>query len=158
MNAGAAIASGDVLCFLHADTQLPEQALADINNAIQSGGRWGRFDIRLSGGHWMFRIIERLINWRSAITGIATGDQGIFVRRSLFQSLNGYADIPLMEDVELSRRLRRLARPALIHRPLITSSRRWEENGIIRTIFLMWGLRLAYFVGVPPHVLAKLYR
>lgn len=158
MNAGAAHASGDILLFLHADSQLPDDAIARVSDAVASGARWGRFDIRLSGSHWSFRIIERMINWRSCLSGIATGDQAIFVRRELFESLGGYADIPLMEDVEISKRLKRLAPPCCIHHPLTTSSRRWEHFGILRTIVLMWQMRLAYFLGVSPESLARRYR
>lgn len=158
MNAGAARATGEVLLFLHADSQLPRDALSLVEQAIASGAVWGRFDLRLSGRHWMLRIIERLINWRSCLSGIATGDQAIFLRRALFESLGGYAEIPLMEDVELCKRLRRLAYPHCIHAPLITSSRRWEHYGILRTILLMWQMRLAYFLGASPHSLARRYR
>ncbi len=158
MNAGAAVATGDILLFLHADTQLPGDGIALIKKAIANGSVWGRFDLRLSGHHWLLRIVERLINWRSCLSGIATGDQGIFLRRETFDSLRGYAEIPLMEDVELSRRLKQLARPHCIHQPLITSSRRWEHYGIVRTIVLMWQMRLAYFLGASPESLALRYR
>ncbi|MEN8169608.1 MAG: TIGR04283 family arsenosugar biosynthesis glycosyltransferase [Pseudomonadota bacterium] len=158
MNAGAAAATGNILFFLHADTELPTYAFQLIEDAIANGALWGRFDLRLSSSHWLLRIVERMINWRSYLNGIATGDQGIFLRRDLFESLGGYADIPLMEDVELSKRLKRQARPCCIHQPLITSSRRWEQFGILRTIVLMWQMRLAYFLGVSPESLARRYR
>jgi rSAM/selenodomain-associated transferase 2 len=158
MNAGAAGASGDILLFLHADTRLPANALALIESVVSATRPWGRFDLRLSGHHWLLRIVERMINWRSAVSGIATGDQALFVRRDLFESLGGYARIPLMEDVELSTRLRSLARPCRIRQPLTTSSRRWEKHGIVRTILLMWQMRLAYYWGTPVEVLAQRYR
>ncbi len=159
MNQGAAIASGDVLCFIHADTLCPEnfdQLLSDT--LCQSRKIWGRFDIRLSGSFWFFRVIEWLMNKRSCLTGIATGDQGIFICRNIFKKISGYADIPLMEDIEISKRLRRISRPECIsHGRLITSSRRWENNGIARTILLMWSLRLRYFLGSSATRLAQEY-
>ncbi len=156
MNAGAAAATGEVLLFLHADTRLPATALNDIAQALRTSV-WGRFDVRLSGRAWPLRIIERLMNWRSCLTGMATGDQAIFVRRAVFEQVGGYPDVPLMEDLELSRRLKRLSRPACVRAPVITSSRRWEEQGILRTVLLMWSLRLAWFLGVPPGRLARIY-
>ena len=158
MNAGAAAASGDILLFLHADSQLPANAFQLVEDAIARGELWGRFDLRLSGKHWLFRVVERLINWRSCLSGIATGDQAIFLRRETFESLGGYAEIPLMEDVDLSKRLKRLAAPCCIRQPLTTSSRRWEHHGIVRTILLMWQMRLAYFLGASPESLAQRYR
>lgn len=158
MNAGAALASGDILLFLHADSQLPANAMGRIESVVSTERPWGRFDVRLSGSHTLLRIVERMINWRSALSGIATGDQAIFVRRDLFETLGGYAEIPLMEDVELSKRLRAHTRPCRIRQPIITSSRRWEHYGIVRTIFLMWQMRLAYFLGTPAELLAQRYR
>jgi rSAM/selenodomain-associated transferase 2 len=158
MNAGAAGARGDILLFLHADSRLPVDATALIESVVTAHRPWGRFDLRLSGRHWLLRIVERMINWRSALSGIATGDQAIFVRRDLFERVGGYAELPLMEDVELSRRLRVLARPCRIRQPLLTSSRRWEHHGMVRTIVLMWWLRLAYFFGASPETLARRYR
>ncbi|MDH5545553.1 MAG: TIGR04283 family arsenosugar biosynthesis glycosyltransferase [Gammaproteobacteria bacterium] len=158
MNTGASKASGDIILFLHADTQLPNHAVNIVCNGLEQTGRnWGRFDVRLSGSHWLLRIVEMLMNIRSRFSGIATGDQAIFVRRSLFQQLKGYAEIPLMEDIELSRRLKRISRPYCISQALTTSSRRWERRGIARTILLMWRLRLAYFLGVSPERLARQY-
>jgi len=158
MNAGAARAKGDVLLFLHADTSLPDEAQTLIVSKISAQRPWGRFDVRLSGSQKMFRVIERLMNWRSCLTGIATGDQGIFVLRSRFEALGGFPDQPLMEDIELSKRLKKQARPICIHIPLITSSRRWEQRGIFTTILLMWRLRLLYWLGVDANKLARLYR
>ena len=156
MNAGAAIASGDVLLFLHADTRLPETALHDIVQALRASV-WGRFDVRLSGRAWPLRIVEWSMNRRSCLTGMATGDQAIFVTRDAFTRVGGFPELPLMEDLELSRRLKRLSRPACVPAPVITSSRRWEEKGILRTVLLMWSLRLAWFLGVSPRRLARIY-
>jgi rSAM/selenodomain-associated transferase 2 len=158
MNRGADVASGDVLLFLHADTQLPDQALSEIEAALDSGSQWGRFDVRLSGDHSMLCIIERMMNWRSSVTGIATGDQAIFVMKTIFYQAGAFPEIALMEDIELSRRLKRFGRPACIKPPVITSSRRWEQGGIFATVLLMWRLRLAYFLGASPEDLAKRYR
>jgi rSAM/selenodomain-associated transferase 2 len=158
MNLGASVANGETLWFLHADSQVNLEMAQAMQRAISQGARWGRFDIRLSGRHFLLRLVERMMNWRSSRSGIATGDQGIFVQRSLFESIGGYPDQVLMEDVEISRRLKRHAQPVCLHQRLVTSSRRWERRGILRTIFLMWGLRLAYWLGVSPSRLARLYR
>ncbi len=159
MNMGAEVASGEVLLFLHADTLLPDGADTIILVALAQQYRWGRFDVRLSGHHWLLRVVERMMNWRSCVSGIATGDQGIFVERDLFIQLGGFPQIPLMEDLALSRRLKgAVGRPACIRTPLVTSSRRWEQYGIVRTIILMWRLRLAWFLGVSAQRLARQYR
>ncbi|MCL6414432.1 TIGR04283 family arsenosugar biosynthesis glycosyltransferase [Aestuariirhabdus sp. Z084] len=157
MMAGANLAEGDVLLFLHADTRLPSDAEALLQAASHEGS-WGRFDVRLSGQHWMFPIIAWFMNHRSRLTGIATGDQAIFVRRSLFLAMGGFANIPLMEDVELCKRLKVHSPPVCIDTPLETSSRRWQSAGVFRTIFLMWKLRLLYFLGVSTQSLARQYR
>jgi rSAM/selenodomain-associated transferase 2 len=157
-NAGADAAKGDVLWFLHADSGVPVDARAQIQHAIDQGSRWGRFDVRLSGGHPMFRVIEWMMNQRSHLTGICTGDQGIFVRRELFCEIGGFADMPLMEDIEFSKRLKqRNISPCRVRSRLKTSSRRWQENGIVRTILLMWSLRLRYFLGASPQTLVARY-
>jgi len=156
MNAGARHAWGDTLLFLHADTLLPDDGIVRISNALIKR-KWGRFNIRLSGRHPLFRIIERMINWRSCISGIATGDQAIFLSKALFMELGGYADIPLMEDIEFSKRLKAYGRPACIHSPVITSSRRWETKGIIKTVIQMWRLRWAFYRGVSAEQLAQEY-
>lgn len=159
MNAGAAQARGEVLWFVHADSRLPEAADQLISAALARSGRcWGRFDLRIDGQPWLLQVVARLINWRSRLTGIATGDQGIFVRRSTFEALGGYADLPLMEDVELCTRLRRLSRPACIAQRLTTSGRRWQQRGVWRTIFLMWRLRWAYWRGRPIEQIAEAYK
>ena len=163
MNAGADAATGSLLCFLHADSQLSRtffDSLVDMLALIQqkdSKELWGRFDIALSSTNWKFRIIEWLINLRSRISGIATGDQAIFVSRSLFDRIDGFAEIPLMEDVDLSRRLKDICSPHCLKTQVQTSSRRWEENGVIKTVLLMWGLRFAYWLGVSPNELALYY-
>jgi rSAM/selenodomain-associated transferase 2 len=157
MNQGAAAATGDVLWFLHLDTLLYPGADGDLLAAIGSGQVWGRFDVRLSGQARVFRVIETLMNARSHLTGIATGDQGIFVSRTLFEGVGGYPDIPLMEDIALSRRLKGHRRPIRIRRRLETSSRRWEARGVWRTVGLMWWLRLAYALGASPGWLARRY-
>jgi rSAM/selenodomain-associated transferase 2 len=160
MNRGARAANGSLLWFLHADTRIPMQAAEEIIKAIGAKGsyRWGRFDVRLSGDHWLLRLIARMMNLRSRLTGIATGDQGIFIQQGLFKSIGGYSEIPLMEDIDLSKRLKSLAAPYCSPECLVTSSRRWEANGIVRTILLMWYLRLGYFFGRSPERLAGIYR
>ncbi len=156
MNAGAAAAHGDVLLFVHADTQLPDDFAALLQAAVQHAD-WGRFDVRLAPSSFLLRWVARLMNWRSRLTRIATGDQAIFVRRELFTLLGGYAPIPLMEDIELCQRLKRSGRFAAIGTPLITSSRRWLKHGTLRTIGLMWSLRLRYWLGADPAALAARY-
>jgi rSAM/selenodomain-associated transferase 2 len=157
MNTGAAVASGEVLTFVHADTRLPEDAETAIEAALRTARPWGRFDVRLSGEHRLLRVVERLMNLRSCLQGIATGDQAMFVRRDLFEALSGFPAQPLMEDLALSKALRRHARPACLHQTVVTSSRRWEENGVLRTIVLMWWLRARYALGTPAEHLARAY-
>ena len=158
MNVGAKQASGDILWFLHADTLVPDNAIQLILGALENQkNQWGRFDIRLSGKQPLLRLVEGLMNLRSRITGIATGDQGIFVRREVFESVGGFAPIPLMEDLDFSKRLKKHSPPCCLDTKLITSSRRWEQNGILRTIFLMWRLRLAYTLGARPEKLVDHY-
>jgi len=157
MNAGAQHATGRILLFLHIDTLLPDQAYQLILGAMELPHVWGRFDVKLSGDHFLFRLIELMMNLRSGLTGIATGDQGIFVTRNAFDQVNGFPDYPLMEDVEISKRLRKLAFPICLKARATTSSRRWESNGIVRTIVQMWWLRFLYFLGTHPRVLVKQY-
>jgi rSAM/selenodomain-associated transferase 2 len=158
MNAGAAASSSDALLFVHADTVLPVDALSRVRDAILRGAVWGRFDVRLSGAAAAFRVIERAMNWRSTLTGIATGDQTVFVRRDVFKMLGGFAPIALMEDIEFSSRLKWVARPFRIRAAVTTSSRRWERGGILRTVVTMWLLRSLYACGASPRFLARWYR
>ena len=157
MNIGAQAARGRVLWFVHADTRVPDKAAPVIIESVAHAAGWGRFDVRLSGDRLLLRLVERMMNWRSRFTGIATGDQGIFVTRELFERVGGFTAMPLMEDIDLSRRLKREQRPLCLRDTLTSSSRRWEQKGIVRTIALMWVLRLAYFLGVPPARLAMHY-
>ncbi len=162
MNAGAAAAGAgagaDALLFLHADTQLPDGADHLVRRALMAGALWGRFDVRISGRPWMLRVVAAMMNLRSRWSGIATGDQAIFVTRAAFERVDGFPDQPLMEDVELSRRLRALGRPACLTERVTTSGRRWETRGVWSTIFLMWRLRWRYWRGVPAQALAQAYR
>lgn len=160
MNAGVRAARGDVLWFVHADTTVNANSHEVLLAAMAARPKqWGHFDVRLSGEARMLRLVERLMNGRSRLTGITTGDQGIFIHRETFERVGGFADIPLMEDIEISRRLKRAAgRPLCLNHKLVTSSRRWETRGILRTILLMWRLRLVYALGADPAVLARQYR
>lgn len=158
MNAGAAAAGGDVLLFLHADTVLPPDADRMILDGLaRPGAVWGRFDVAIEGRHRLLPVVAAMMNRRSRLTGIATGDQAIFVRRDAFQAAGAYPDIPLMEDIALSRALRRVAPPLCLRARVATSGRRWEKNGVLRTILLMWRLRLAYWLGADPVRLAVAY-
>lgn len=158
MNTGAAEARGAALWFLHADSRIPIDADSHIAAALAQRP-WGRFDVSLSGEHPALKTVETLMNLRSRLTGIATGDQGLFVRSETFRTIGGFAPIPLMEDIDLSRRLKRTAgRPACVRERLVTSSRRWERRGIVRTVVLMWWLRAAHALGVGPQRLARWYR
>lgn len=157
MNNGARYATGDILIFLHADTYLPENALQLIQQKINTTSQWGRFDIQLSGNSFMLKVIAQMMNWRSRLTGIATGDQVIFVTRLAFQTVGQYPEISLMEDIALCKALKKISRPVCLKNKVISSGRRWEHNGIYRTILLMWSLRLRYFFGTDPKILAFLY-
>jgi rSAM/selenodomain-associated transferase 2 len=153
MNAGARAAGADRFVFLHADTRLPPHADALILSALEHA-RWGRFDVEIEGRHPLLKMIACAINLRSRLTGIATGDQAIFVRRDAF---SGFPEIPLMEDVAFSRAMKRAGRPACVRSRVVTSGRRWESRGVLRTIVLMWRLRLLYALGVAPQRLARKY-
>ena len=163
MNAGASAAHGDALLFLHADTRLPLCAGCAIEAAIKPGGRtdefaWGHFAVRIDGRLFMLRVVARLMNWRSRLTGIATGDQAMFMTRRAFEAVGGFPDQPLMEDIEMSKRLLALSRPICLMARVVTSGRRWETHGVWRTIWLMWRLRWSYWRGVPASELARSYR
>lgn len=159
MNAGAIRAGeADTLVFLHADTRLPGDADRLVAGAIEGGARWGRFEVRIDGRSPWLAVVAALMNLRSRLTGICTGDQALFVDRRFFEDLRGYADVPLMEDVEFCRRALALAPPAVIGRPVITSGRRWERRGVWRTIWLMWSLRWRYWRGEDPAALVREYR
>jgi rSAM/selenodomain-associated transferase 2 len=158
MNAGAALARGDVLIFLHADTRLPDNADALVRAGLERSRRaWGRFDIAIVGRSPLLALVARTINLRSRLSGIATGDQAMFVTRDVFARVGGFPDIALMEDVALSGALKRVSRPLCIATKVTTSGRRWEQHGVLRTVVLMWRLRLAYFLGAQPAALARRY-
>lgn len=157
MNAGARQAAGAVLLFLHADTQLPPGADQLVDSAIAGGAAWGRFDVRIDSPRPLLRLVSALMNLRSRATGIATGDQAIFVRRDAFDAAGGFPDLPLMEDIALSGLLRRGAAPACLRARVLTSARRWERHGVLRTIVLMWSLRLRWFLGADAQRLADRY-
>ncbi|TLS66152.1 glycosyltransferase [Mariprofundus erugo] len=159
MNAGSALCTSDILLFIHADTVIDSGHIMAVRKAIAAPDIvGGRFDLHLSGSHPFFRIIERMINLRSRLSGISTGDQCMFVRRAVFEQLGGFAAIPLMEDIDLSRRLKRTGRIACLRTQVITSSRRWEQHGIFTTMVRMWWLRLLFWSGVPADRLAQMYR
>lgn len=162
MNHGASKSTGEYLLFLHADTTLPRGALEHIKLGLDAGWHWGRFDVELitrrKNKHWIYEKIAKMINWRSATTGIATGDQAIFMTRAAYDLVGGFENIALMEDIAMSKRLGNIGPPLCLKTKVKTSARRWEQNGVIRTIILMWLLRFAFFMGVPPSLIAKLYR
>ncbi|MCE2028284.1 TIGR04283 family arsenosugar biosynthesis glycosyltransferase [Sessilibacter corallicola] len=159
MNNGARQATQDILLFLHADTRLPENADALIVSALSNPRQvWGRFDAHITGDHFLLTVVGKMMSMRSRLTGIATGDQGIFIKRTFFENIGGYASQPLMEDVEISRRLVPLAKPVCLRECVSTSGRRWIHRGVMKTIALMWYLRFLYWRGVDPKELAKKYR
>jgi rSAM/selenodomain-associated transferase 2 len=158
MNAGAEQASGDVLLFLHADTRVPADADHVVLKGLERSGRvWGRFDVKIDGRSPVLLVVAWFMNLRSRLTGIATGDQATFVRRSAFQAIGGFPAIALMEDIALCKQLKRVSRPLCLRERVITSGRRWEKKGVLSTIILMWHLRLAYFFGADPKELARQY-
>ncbi len=161
MNYGAAHAQGAVLVFLHADTHLPAGAGPLILHALQAlspAPVWGRFDVQIEGRHWLLPLVAALINLRSRLSGMATGDQALFVTATAFAQVGGFPEQPLMEDIALCKRLASLSRPACLRQKATTSGRRWEQRGVWRTIFLMWRLRWLYWRGVSAETLARLYR
>lgn len=158
MNRGAHATRGEVLLFLHADTQLPPDALQQLTHALTKGHLWGRFDVQIVGHAPLLKVVGYCMNMRSRLSGIATGDQAIFVTRAAFTAVAGFPVQPLMEDIALSRQLKRLGKPACLRTRVATSGRRWEARGMWRTIWLMWRLRFAYWRGVSPEQLAALYQ
>lgn len=157
MNAGAAAANGDVLLFLHADTRLPDNADRLVLDGLAYSGRnWGRFDVRFDGGR-LLTFVALMMNWRSRLTGIVTGDQALFVTRTAFERVGGFPAIALMEDVVLSAKLKHISKPLALHVRVTTSARRWRKHGTLRTVLLMWRLRLAFFLGADPEKLVKIY-
>jgi rSAM/selenodomain-associated transferase 2 len=158
MNEGAKASRGEIFLFLHADTLLPAEAERIIGSALADPTvAGGRFDVRFDNPSSWSRIISSLMNLRSRLTGISTGDQAMFVRRHVFEQLGGFSEIPLMEDIEFSRRLKQAGRIAALQETVTTSFRRWESQGPMRTILLMWTLRLLYWLGVSPHRLQHFY-
>jgi rSAM/selenodomain-associated transferase 2 len=158
MNSGAKAASGDILLFLHADTTLPNSAFDDIRLALgDSRYVGGRFDVELAGQHWMLKVIGAMINYRSRLSKVSTGDQAIFVRRFVFEQIGGYPDIPLMEDLAFCRMLRHTGEIACLKSRVMTSARRWEIDGVWRTILRMWALKLLYLAGISPNRLKQYY-
>jgi rSAM/selenodomain-associated transferase 2 len=156
MNAGAAAANGDAFLFLHADTRLPDSVDRIVHEGLAHSRKlWGRFDVRFSDG--ALPLIAGMMNLRSRVTGIATGDQAIFVSRTAFEKAGGFPEIPLMEDIALSKMLKRVGPPLCLRAKVTTSPRRWHARGVIRTVLLMWRLRLAYFFGMAPDRVARLY-
>lgn len=153
LNRGANVARFGRILFLHADTRLPDH----FQQHLLSAGDWGFFKLRLSGNQHPFRLIESMINWRSSLTGISTGDQAQFFSKDFFKAFGGYPDIPLMEDVAISKKAKSLSTPSVIDSPVVTSSRRWVKQGIIRTILLMWWLRFAFWIGISADKLHRLY-
>ncbi len=159
MSAGAAQASGTVLLFLHADTRLPPEAERLVLDGLARSNRsWGRFDVSIEGQHPLLKLVAFSMNLRSRLTGIATGDQAMFVTRAAFEAAGGFPQVPLMEDIALSKALKRIGRPLCLRERVVTSGRRWETHGIWRTTLLMWRLRFLYFLGADPAALARRYR
>jgi rSAM/selenodomain-associated transferase 2 len=158
MNAGAKKATGDIFVFLHADTILPDSAEQQmLFSATDEPYFWGRFKVRLSGKHWLFRIIEFCMNLRTCLTGIVTGDHALFVSKQLFNKIGGFPEIELMEDIVISRKLKKIVNPVCLHGTVLTSSRRWEKHGIIKTVLHMWWLRFKFVLGVDPLTLTRQY-
>jgi rSAM/selenodomain-associated transferase 2 len=158
LNAGAAHAAGALLLFLHADCRVPADLDLVLKNALADRPvAWGRFDVRIASKRRSLRVVGTMMNWRSRMSGIATGDQGIFVTRALFGQAGGFPQQPIMEDIALSRTLKRLAKPVCLRCAITTSGRRWERRGVLRTVWLMWRMRLAYYLGADPAKLAGYY-
>lgn len=157
MNVGAERAQADILLFLHIDTHLPDHAFSLIQQAIADGYCWGRFDVSFDSTQSVFKLIAWMMNRRSRLTDIATGDQALFMNRTAFQAVGGFPDIALMEDIAISQCLKRLGKPCCLTAKVVTSARRWQRHGIVKTILLMWWLRMRYFFGSAPNILATRY-
>ena len=157
MNLGAKAATGDILLFLHCDTRLPVNAIAMVEQVISRQRQWGRFDVVLEPKGLIYRLIENMIRIRSRVWALATGDQGIFITASLFNRVNGFPQISLMEDIAMSKLLKQYSNPLLISPPVITSARRWQNRGVVRTILLMWKLRFLFWIGIDPQRLGEMY-
>ena len=158
MNAGAKLAIGDAIWFLHADSLVPQDADTVILHGLQSATHvWGRFDVSIAGHHYLLPVVGWFMNHRSRLSGIATGDQGLFMTRAAFLAAGGFANQPLMEDVAICVALKKLGAPLCLRQRIVTSGRRWEKHGVWRTIFLMWRLRLAYSLGADPVTLHRAY-
>lgn len=159
MNRGAAVARGNVLWFLHVDSRVPAGADKLITNGLESSGRqWGRFDVQLSGNTVLLRCVAFFMNLRSRLTGVTTGDQGIFVTRDAFTRIGGFPPVELMEDIRISCMLKQISAPLCLRKNIVASSRRWERDGLLRTVLLMWMLRLGHALGVSPSCLARIYQ
>lgn len=157
MNTGAATSSADILIFLHADCVLPPTAVRCVREALGLSANWGRFDVRLDSDRFSLKLVGSMMNWRSRFTGIATGDQAIFVDRRWFVAMGGYADIALMEDIELCARFKRMSPPQCLRERVQVSARRWERRGVLRTVLQMWAWRAAYWAGASPQWLHRRY-
>lgn len=157
MNQGADIATGQGFVFLHADTTLPDNAIDQIRKGLQVGWHWGRFDICFDNSSWIYRLIAKFMNVRSRRTAVATGDQAIFMSRAAFDIVRGFDNMALMEDIAISKKLRNIGAPLCLESCVITSARRWEKNGVVKTIVLMWTLRFAYWLGISTDKLVKWY-
>ncbi len=158
MNTGVAATDAELLLFLHADCALPPYADDVIRDGLGDGPwQWGRFDVRIEGRNPLLRVVSAMMNWRSQLTGIATGDQAMFMTRRAFAEVGGFPNMPLMEDIAMSKRLKRISRPLCIAANVVASGRRWEARGVVRTVLLMWSLRLRYFFGTDPQKLARIY-
>ncbi len=158
MNQGGALASGSILWFIHADTSVPESSTEYILESVSTEKPWGRFDIRFDNQSARMKLVAFAVNLRSGLTGVCSGDQAIFLLRSQFHKLGGFPNIPLLEDIALTKKLRREAQAIRIRTPVTTSARRWETRGYLRTIFLMWLIRFLFWAGVSPKALARLYQ
>ncbi|WP_269764225.1 TIGR04283 family arsenosugar biosynthesis glycosyltransferase [Ghiorsea bivora] len=158
MNMGAQNTKSDIILFLHIDTSISSSNISNIKKTYNQGYLSGRFNIRLSSSGLSYQIISFFMNARSCLSKISTGDQAMFVRRDVFETVGGFPDLPLMEDIALSKKLRPLGHIACLKDTLVTSSRRWEKYGVINTVLLMWKLRFLYWIGISPEKLAKMYR